>query len=188
MPNQRLASRYAKSLLDLAVEQKTLEAVYADIKAIAAACKNSRELVNLLQSPIVNADKKTAVMQSIATTAKFQPLTFSFIKLLINKNRESDLPYIAQGFIDLYNHLKGIHTVKLTTAVAISESIQQAIVNKVQQTQNFKAIELETVVDEKLIGGFVLEFDGKIVDASILHDLKSIKKQFENNDYVMRMY
>ncbi|MFY8004635.1 MAG: F0F1 ATP synthase subunit delta, partial [Chitinophagaceae bacterium] len=95
MPNQRLASRYAKSLLDLAVEQKTLEAVYADIKAIAAACKNSRELVNLLQSPIVNADKKTAVMQSIATTAKFQPLTFSFIKLLINKNRESDLPYIA---------------------------------------------------------------------------------------------
>ena len=48
-------------------------------------------------------------------------------------------------------------------------------------------IELETVVNEDLIGGFVLEAGDKLVDASIAYDLKQIARQFENNDFIYKI-
>jgi len=83
--------------------------------------------------------------------------------------------------------MKGIHVVKLTTANAITEELKAAIESKVKSSQGFPTVELETVVDEKLIGGFVLEFDNKLVDASILNDLKVIKQQFLQNHYVEKI-
>lgn len=58
MRNPRLATRYAKSLVDLAVEQGQLEQVYADMQWLQAVCKSSRDFTNLLRSPIIKADKK----------------------------------------------------------------------------------------------------------------------------------
>ncbi|MFZ8455756.1 F0F1 ATP synthase subunit delta, partial [Staphylococcus aureus] len=60
----------------------------------------------------------------------------------------------------------------------------KAIGDRVKQANNFGSVELETVVDEKLIGGFVLEFDNKLVDASVASDLRNIKKQFAENTYI----
>jgi F-type H+-transporting ATPase subunit delta len=45
-------------------------------------------------------------------------------------------------------------------------------------------VEIETKVDEDLIGGFVLEFNNNLVDASIARDLRDIKTQFSKNIYV----
>jgi len=80
--------------------------------------------------------------------------------------------------------LKGIHKVKLTTAVAVSDELKKSIEAKVQAANGFGTVELETVTQESLIGGFVLEFNNKLVDASIAHDLREIKKQFSTNIYV----
>ena len=65
MPNPRLASRYAKSLLDLAIEKGQLDAAYADMKYLQAVCAASAEFVNLLRSPIIKADQKTALLQQL---------------------------------------------------------------------------------------------------------------------------
>ena len=107
-----------------------------------------------------------------------------FINLLVKKGREIDLPEIAAAFIDQYNTIKGIHKVKLTTAVPVSETIKKSIEAKVQKEKGLGTIELETAVDEKLIGGFLLEFNNNLVDTSILRDLKDIKKQFSKNLFV----
>ena len=65
-----------------------------------------------------------------------------------------------------------------------SEELKKAIEYKLKTDAALPTIELETVVKEELIGGFVLEFDNKLVDASILRDLKDIQKQFRSNIYV----
>ena len=65
MPNPRLASRYAKSLIDLSVERNQLELVYADMKYLQAVCKASKEFMNFLVSPIIKADKKEAIITAI---------------------------------------------------------------------------------------------------------------------------
>ena len=186
MPNPRLASRYAKSLIDLSIERNQLELVYADMKYLQAVCKASSEFVSFLISPIIKADKKEAIITAV-TKGNIGELTTAFIKLLVVKGRESDLYEIASAFINQYNEIKGILTVKLTTAVVISDTLKQSIVTKVNNTNTSGSVELETAVDDKLIGGFILEFDNKLVDASILRDLKDVKKQFLKNDYVHAM-
>ncbi len=183
MPNPRLAGRYAKSLIDLAQERGQLEVVYADMKFLLAVCKSSRDFVNVLRSPIIPAGKKQSIFDAVVKD-KVSDLTVLFSKLLVNKGREGDLPEVVEAFIDQYNEIKDIHKVKLTTAVEISEALKKSIEEKVQQSQQFGTVELETRVDDKLIGGFVLEFNNNLVDKSILRDLNDIRKQFGKNVYV----
>jgi len=183
MSNTRLAGRYAKSLIDLATENNQLEVVYADMKYLQAVCKGSHEFVNLLRSPIINADKKRAIIEAV-TKGKVTELTHLFNNLLVNKNRESDLPEVVEAFIDQYNEIKDIHKLKITTAVELSDDLKKIIETKVKEVNNFGSIELEAKVDEKLIGGFVLEFNNNLVDASIQRDLKDIKKQFAKNIFI----
>jgi F-type H+-transporting ATPase subunit delta len=183
MPNPRLAARYAKSLIDLATEKNQLEKVYADMQYMQAVCKGSREFVNLLRSPIIKADKKDAVIDAV-TKGKVSDITNAFNKLLVAKGRESDLPEIVNAVVEQYNEIKGIHQVKLTTAVAVSDALKNDIIKKVRSEAGLESVELETKTDESLIGGFVLEFNNNLVDTSVARDLRDIKKQFDQNVYV----
>lgn len=186
MNNPRLASRYAKSLVDLATEQNQLSAAYTDMKLVQSICKSNPDFVALLVSPIIKADKKDKIIQSILT-GKISALTSTFVDLLVRKGRESNLPEIASAFINQYNAINNIHKVKITTAVPMSDELQKAIVAKVKSSTSLENIEMETAVKDELIGGFVLEMGGNLVDASILRDLKDVKKQFLNNDYLHRI-
>ena len=98
MSNARLAGRYARSLLDLAIEQGQLEIVYADMKYVQAVCKASMELVNLLRSPIIKADQKISILTAV-TKDKVSALTASFNVLL--KRSSSQTPQTVVKFISL---------------------------------------------------------------------------------------
>jgi F-type H+-transporting ATPase subunit delta len=182
MTNPRLAARYAKSLLDLAVEQNQLDAVYADMKWLQQVNKSNPDFVALLRSPIISSDKKDKIIDAIIGS-KVSKLTMLFTNLLTTKTRESNMPEIVTAFIEQYNKLKNIQTVKLTTATAISEELKQSIVAKVRSSTS-TAVEIETSVKEELIGGFKLEVGGTLIDASILRDLNDVRKQFLNNEYI----
>lgn len=186
MQNPRLAERYAKSLIDLSTEFNELEPVHNDIQLLQALCSSSRELVLMLNSPIINADKKFKILTAVSQ-GKITKITQTFIKLLCSKNRESSLPEIIASFIQQYNTIKGIHRVKLTTATPVSETIKNSFIEKIKAASSIKNIELEAKVNENLIGGFMLEMDGKLVDATILRDLNDVKKQFANNDYIHKL-
>ncbi|MEO5997940.1 MAG: ATP synthase F1 subunit delta [Chitinophagaceae bacterium] len=186
MQNPRLAGRYAKSIIDLAVEKDQLDVVYNDMMYLQGICKSSREFVNLLKSPIIKGDKKRQIVD-IVSKGKVGVLTASFNELMIKKGREQYLPEIVDAFIDMYNDIKGIYKVKLTTAQTVSDELKQSIIDKFAATTTLKHIELEAKVDEALVGGFVLEFNNKLVDASILRDLKDIKKQFQDNSYIQKL-
>jgi F-type H+-transporting ATPase subunit delta len=94
---------------------------------------------------------------------------------------------MAQSFVKQYQAIKGIHPVKLTTASPAGDALKQLIEEKVKAAKGWKQIELETVVDEKLIGGFLLELDSQLLDASILHDLRSVKRQFDKNLFIQNI-
>ena len=187
MNNPRLAGRYAKSLLDLATEQKQVDAVYADMKWIHEICKSNPDFVNVLRSPVIKPSAKQKILESI-TKDRVSVLTGAFIKLLVIKARETNLPEIATTYIDQFNELRNIHKVKITTADPISEEMKNAIMANVKTAATpGQTFEIETAVENELIGGFLLETGGTLVDASILRDLKDIQKQFMNNDYLHRI-
>ncbi len=183
MNNPRLAGRYAKSILGLAVEKNELEAVYADMKMIRQLCIQNPDFKALLKSPVISSDKKQKIVAAVLLN-KVSNLTSLFINLLINKTRESNLPQIADTFIQQYNDMKNIHTVKITTAVPMSNEMSELLLSRIRINANYQNIELQTVVDESLIGGYKFEMGDKLIDASILRDLNDVRKQFLNNEYV----
>jgi len=186
MNNPRLATRYAKSLVDLATEQNQLGAVYTDMKLLRGIFKSNPDLVAVLVSPVIKADKKEKIIAAVLD-GKISNISSLFINLLIRKSREENLPEIANAIITQYNTINNIHKVKITTAVPMSDELRSSIEAKVRSSANLENIEMEAVVNEDLVGGFVLEVGGNLVDASILRDLKDVKKQFLNNDYVHKL-
>jgi F-type H+-transporting ATPase subunit delta len=183
MQNPRLASRYAKSLIDLAIEQSALEPTLPDVQLIDATIRGSHELAAMLRSPIIKADKKQAILKAIFG-AKLGPLTSSFVKLLTDKGREPNLAEIASSFISQYREMKNISMVKLITAAPVSEQVRESIRQKVAAAMPGRAVEMSTEVRAELIGGFVLEMGDRLVDASIKRDLNDIRKQFMQNLYI----
>ena len=166
MQNPRLATRYAKSLLDLSIEQNQLDAVYADMKLLKSINKSNPDFVVLLRSPIITSDKKDKIIDAVIGKNVSQ-ISLLFIRLLTSKKRESNLPEIVTAFLEQYNKLKKIETVKITTATPISEELKNSIIAKVKSADS-SAIEIETAVSEELIGGFKLEIGGILIDATII--------------------
>ena len=186
MSNVRLATRYAKSLLDLSKERNEVDKVFADMQWLQFVCKSNRDFINMLRSPVIKTDTKGKIVKAVAGD-KISALSNSFIHLLISKGREGALPEIATSFIQQYKDFKKIYPIKLTTASPVSEELKNAIINHIKATTEMQNIELETVVKEDIIGGFVLQAGDKLVDASIAYDLKEIARQFENNDFIYKV-
>ncbi len=186
MLNPRLAGRYAKSLIDIAVEKNSLEEILKDIQLIDTICKQNPDFLSLMRSPVIKADKKTAIVEAIFAS-KVSLLTLTFVKLLISKGREHNIDEIAKAFIVQYRHNKKIRMVKLTTATAVDNSVVEVLKAKLAGKYPQSSIQIETVVDSSLLGGFVLDLGDQQMDASILRDLNDIKKQFTKNLYVPQM-
>ncbi len=178
----RIAGRYAKSLIDLAKEQGSLEAVNNDMILFSEVAKN-RDFASMLKSPVISTDKKANVFSAIFED-KVGIITMSFIKILLNKGRELYLADIAKEFITQYKELKKVSTVKLVTATPLSAAAVQSIQSKLEADAALhNNINLETSVDDSLIGGFVLEFGDKRYDASLSYQLLRLQKGFRDNMY-----
>jgi len=149
-------------------------------------CNGNRDFVNLLRSPVLKSDAKRRIIEAV-TKGKISELNTAFNALLVSKGRESVLPEIITAFISQYKEHKNIHTVKLITAVPVSDSVKTAIINQVKKEGGIENVELVDSVDPDIIGGFVLQVGDKLVDASISYDLRTIARQFENNDFIYKI-
>ncbi|RQO31270.1 ATP synthase F1 subunit delta [Taibaiella sp. KBW10] len=183
MPNPRLASRYAKSLLDLAKEQNNVEAVLSDIKTIQNALENSREFQMFLQSPLVKGDKKVAIINAIFAD-KISPLSAAFLALVVKKGRETELSEIASAFIAQYQELNNIQTVHITTAYPLDAATLEVLSARIKQSLGNDNVIYKTIIDPSILGGFKLQVGDKYFDMSISRDLTDIKNQFTKNVFV----
>ena len=181
MRNTRATYRYAKSLLELAQEQDALENCKNDMEHIVATCQGSHDLTLLLKSPVVKTDKKQAIFSQVF--ADCSPLVKQFIQLITAKKREVLLADIAQRFLLIYKELQGIHTAQLTTATPIDEETRKHILDFIKQ-QGIEKVDLNEVVDDKLIGGLVLRLGDKQIDASVARQIYDLKQTFNKNLYI----
>lgn len=186
MSVNRIAARYAKSLIELANEQNKLEPITEDVRSLKAALEN-RDLYLLMKSPVVSTDKKKQIFKALFE-GKVDELTLAFMNILANKSREAYVPEVMNEYMSQYKALKHISTVKLTTAAELDDKATAQIQQKLEQSQSTdEHVELVTAVDPDLIGGFVLEFEDKIYDASVAHKLKELKRDFKSNPYVSKI-
>lgn len=179
----RIAQRYAKSLLDLAEERGKIEPVTEDVRMLHDVLKESRELRRLLESPIVKMEAKRKVLEAILK-GRVQEETLAFINILASKRREFYLAEILQAFLDQYNEKKGITKATLTTSIPANAAFKTEVIKLLKQKFGKDNVELETQVDESLIGGFVLQFDDKLYDSSVRSQLGNVRKELQSTTYL----
>ncbi len=182
MSSYSIATRYAKSLIDLATEQGKLDIVLQDAEAFVKATEN-RDFALLLKSPLVKSDKKEKILDAIFE-GKIDSLTNSFLHIVVRKGRESHLAEIAKEFINQYREIKGISIVNVVSTEPLSEETLSSIRKKLVDSKLTRGnIQFVTSIDKNLIGGFVISFEDKLYDASVAHQLDELRKQFSSKEY-----
>lgn len=183
MADSRVAGRYVKSLLSLAVEHGAVEEVHNDMQLFDRTCDANYDLVLMLRSPIVKHDIKKRILEKIFK-GKVHKLTLAIIDILTRKNREPILPEIAHDFHRAYNHHMGIEKATLISSMPLDDKIRKEIEGIVKKLSSHKSVELIEKVNKELIGGFILNVGDLQIDASIKSKLRKLKVTFKSNPYI----
>jgi F-type H+-transporting ATPase subunit delta len=174
MKGTKAASRYAKALLELAIEQNKLDRIAADMAYLAKINHDEKDFAVLLNSPVVKSDKKIAIFNELF--GQFDELTTKFINLITKNRREGLLAEIAHSFEAQVKEYKGIVPVTLISATALDNATKEAILAKVKGSINGQP-EITEVIDEELIGGFIVRMGDKQIDASIARQFNNLKQR-----------
>lgn len=183
MADLRVASRYVKSLLSLAIEKGAVEAVHNDMTLFSKTVEQSKDFALMLHSPIIKHEVKKTILTKIFES-KVNPLTMAIIAILTQKNREPLLPSIAKEFHNAYNEYKGIGKATITTSVAMDAALRAEIEKMVKKISSKDKVELIEKVDADMIGGFILNVGDRQIDTSIKNKLKALKVKFSENPYI----
>ncbi len=182
MEGTRVAARYAKSFIDLTMEQGILEQAYADMKLVAEVSAENPDFIALLRSPVIKIDKKQAILKEIFGS-KINKVSAAYLQLIISRRREMYLPQMAEEFINQYREKKKILTAIIITANGIDDNIRKRVMELVKESGNSEVM-LEEKINKNIIGGFILRVGDKQVDASIARKLNNLKRDFKENPFV----
>jgi F-type H+-transporting ATPase subunit delta len=181
----KLGDRYANSILVLAQERGQVERVREDFQMIHNVCQTNPDFVRMLESPLIQSDKKQAIIDSIFK-GKFSDITASLIEIIVRKKREGYLDDIAERFLFQYDRLNNITRGVLRSAAPLTKE-QLAKIKQMVEAEFKTTFEIEEKIDDSLIGGFVLNIGDRQVDASISARLRALKQDFDSNPYVKQV-
>ncbi|MFN8714559.1 MAG: ATP synthase F1 subunit delta [Bacteroidota bacterium] len=182
MRETRVSYRYAKSLLDLAIEKGQLEQVREDMQLVRDTVHESRELEILLKSPVVKTDKKQDILKAIFG-GKIGVITTEFIDIITRKRREAELEIIAESFLTQYRINKNIVTAVITSAAALDDTLRKQVLEIVRKMAGTE-VELTEKIDTSLIGGFVLRVGDRQVDTSLIRQIRMLDRNFSENPFI----
>jgi F-type H+-transporting ATPase subunit delta len=183
MAESRAASRYVKSLLGLAIEQKSLDKVHEDMVFFSKVCDENRAFELMLRNPIIKHDKKLEILSKIFKS-RVQPLTMAFLDIITRKNREPLLAEISKEFHIAYNEFKGVGRASVTTAIPLDAQLRAEFEKIARNYSDKNEVELIEKVDKEMIGGFILNVGDRQIDASIKNKIKALKVKFSQNPYI----
>jgi F-type H+-transporting ATPase subunit delta len=186
MNDIRVASRYAKSLLQLSIELDKVQETFSDMELIQRTCEESKELGLLLKSPLIKPDKKQAILKAIFGNV-IGELTNGFVDLIVKKKREVLLEEITNQFVNQYRLHKNIKVATVTTAFALNDKLREEMPELIKRIMNTdSSIELTEHIEEDLLGGMVIRVNDQQLDDSIRRKLMALEMEFSKNPYVKK--
>jgi F-type H+-transporting ATPase subunit delta len=175
MNQSKISVRYAKAFFEFVVEKNMLDSAIADMQLLDNTCSAIPEFRDFLDNPlVVPSDKKKFIAELLSS--RMTKESIDFLNLIIENKRENCLHTILLDIADMYKKYKGITSVQVSVATALSEAQKKELISIIETKYNTKAILSETI-DMSLLGGFVLQIDDRLFDASVKTKLMKVKKE-----------
>jgi len=170
----RVAKRYAKALFELALSEKKLAEVSADLDLLEANYNNVDELRQVVESPVIPKHQKQDVVEKVFKKT-VQPLSFEFLSILIKKGREAELVQIIDECRRMIDEHNGVLRGTVSSVVPLSGKQLDALKKKLD-TMTSKDVQLQQQIDDSLLGGFVVQINDMVYDNSLKHQLGKLKE------------
>lgn len=175
-----LAHRYAGAFYELAEEQKQLDAVAADMRALRVLGQESKEFQVISSHPRLTRAQLVKAAEQVASVAKLNKLTANFL-MLVAQNRR--LPHL-QGMIDQFlaelATRRGEFSADVRSARPLSAAQQEQLAVKLRELAGGK-VHLMLREDKSLLGGLVVKLGSRLIDASIKTKLARLERQLKSN-------
>ena len=176
MTEKIISYRYAKALLDLAVNEKLSDQIYYDFSKVEYTFKMSRELRSLTASPVFQIYRKRKIYQELFKEEGISDFTLNFLLLTIDKRRGELIPSIIKQYNKLYDELNNRLNVQITSAIELTDTIKEKVLNKLKEWTQ-KTILPEFKIDTTIKGGIVLKIEDWVFDASIKNQLENLYQE-----------
>ncbi|MDM9629929.1 ATP synthase F1 subunit delta [Robiginitalea aurantiaca] len=174
MSEHRAAYRYAKALMDLAIEQNNVSAVEKDMRLVLDTIEQNESLTDVLRSPVLTGSDKNSALKALFKNS--QPLTSELFNLLASNKRIGILKEVAQQYITLYDQMQGQEIATVVTAVPLNKDLEAKILKKLEEISG-KEVTLENEIDADLIGGFILKVGDLEYNASVSGKLEKLERK-----------
>lgn len=181
MKNPKLANRYANALFEMAEIDGKIEEVNKDIVLIKKVLKENEALLKVIDSPHIPIHKKENIFKGIFNS-KISDLAENFLLLIIKKRRVPELNSILDEFVSAYNKHHNIKIARITISQKLNPELISKIVN-ILETELKSKIEVDLLIQPKIIGGIIIKVDDILIDASISSKIVRLKTEFSQNKY-----
>jgi len=169
-----MSGRYATALFELARDEKSVDAVMADLAKFEAMLAGSPDLTRLVRSPIFGADVQGKAIAAVLDDAKITGISAKFLKLLTANRRLFAVSDVIRAFRALVAKFKGEATADVTVAEPLSDKNLDALKTALKSVTG-KDVALNVKIDPAIIGGLVVKLGSRMVDSSLRTKLNSIK-------------
>ena len=185
MNDYRINISYAKALLMTAEEKKAADKVAEDMRLVNDVCKENRVLTAVFANPVIRPDRKAGIVRELFGEHCGE-FSMTFLLFVVRKNRSVNFRGISDAYLNLYRESRGIVLADLVTHQP-TDAAAEATVKELVEKYTGKKVELNAHTDERMLGGFKLEFDHNMYDARLRTKILKLRKEFSKNIYESKL-
>ncbi len=175
-----LAGRYANALFELAQDQKSVDAVSADLASLRRALENSPDLTRLVRSPVFSAEDHAKALKAILEKMGANVLTTKFVLLLAEKRRLFVLTQIMAAYEHLVAKSRGETEAEVTAARHLNDD-EIAELKSALKSKLGKEPRLHARIDPTLLGGLIIKVGSRMIDSSLRTKLEGLAAAMKGN-------
>jgi F-type H+-transporting ATPase subunit delta len=175
-----ILGRYAKSLSDVAFEEKIEQEVTANLEMYNGIFQAVPDILVTFHSPAIPRDAKGKLLTELLARHPVHPITSNFLHILLQHNRILYFPQILKGYLKAVSERKGIVSAMVSTASPLSQQEVASLREKLAGITG-KSVSIELNTDASLLGGIVVQVGSTVFDGSIRTRLNSVKRYLSEN-------
>lgn len=174
----KIAGPYARALFEFASETSMLHGITADFNNLYSLICKTPDLVDYLKNPLITTEAKIEVLDRVFK-GRINPETIRFFDILVKRNRIGLLIPILQSYLELVYKTADIKEYEIQTAFPMTKFQKWKLINKLKSLTNVREVSLNIIVEENLIGGFLIKTSSKVIDFTIKNRLEKLAKHLD---------